>query len=476
MHMMKLHLAVASCLALILSSPSPAQQAPGELLQVVITDSGAQTTTVDSGAQRLQHMIMLDTAARTYALRYLVALDPNNPQAAIPYEGYIGMPRPSGYNWYAGGFFDLRLNGRSVGTTLIHSLTGRSSGDRGMATFVFDTPQAVVRIRFVALAGGDCVYAQALLEPKEKIGSVTVGTRCYPSGWINDSDRHVGTATRDFAQGERGDLNVANEWWTLYYDSVYDAGHVGQGAFGTLRRGGGPCAMLWLPSQTESVTFTVGGYGIDTGFSLKPTLRDFRFVFFDYTGTKNDAAKSDLHTRGHTLLEELPPFSFSDPSLAKWPLQQKQAEIRQMLASVPDDKEAAAQYERWGRELAAQLKLAGSGAAGAILAEANAAGTISRWERGLHVLKLAQAAFAGVGKLLADLEDRGRKEKDPGTAEEIKSRLDEYRQKLAGLKSQSEGKLDDDAWTRVDVEVQALSGQLRKAIAEAGLAALLKEI
>ena len=31
MNMMKLHLAIASCLALILSSPVPAQQAPGEL-------------------------------------------------------------------------------------------------------------------------------------------------------------------------------------------------------------------------------------------------------------------------------------------------------------------------------------------------------------------------------------------------------------------------------------------------------------
>jgi len=47
---------------------------------------------------------------------------------------------------------------------------------------------------------------------------------------------------------------------------------------------------------------------------------------------------------------------------------------------------------------------------------------------------------------------------------------------LAGLKSQSEGKLDDAAWAPIDIEVQALVGQLRKSIAEAGLAALLKKI
>ena len=166
MHMTKLHLAVASCLPLILSSPSPAQAPP----QVVVTDLGTLGPGAPRhavGLQRHRHTIVLDTAVRKYALRYAVALDPNNLQAAIPGAGYLGMPRPSDHNWYAGGFFDLRLNGQSIGTTLIHALSGRSSGrssggssgDRGTADFVFDTPQAVVRIRFVALAGGDAADA-----------------------------------------------------------------------------------------------------------------------------------------------------------------------------------------------------------------------------------------------------------------------------------------------------------------------------
>jgi len=470
MHLMKLYMAVGSCLVLILPSLSPAQQPP----QVVVTESG----TLGPGAPR--RTIVLDTTARTYALRYRVDLDPDNPQAAVPHEGYIGMPRPSDHNWYAGGFFDLRLNGQSVGTTLIHSLSGRSSGGssggRGTADFVFDTPLAVVRIRFIALAGGDCVYAQVLLEPKQKITSVTVGTRCYPSGYINDSDRHVRTAMQNFAQGERAELNVADEWWTLYYDSVYDAGHFGQGPFGTLRTGGGPCAMLWLPSQTQSVTFTVGSYAVHTGLGLKPTLRDFRFVFLDYTGTKNEAANSDLHARGQTLIEELAALSFADPSLTNWPLQQKQAKMRQVLASVAKDEEAAAQYERWGRELADQLKLARSGAAGAIIAEADAAQIIDQWERGLHVLKLADVAFARGQKLLADLEAHCRKETEPQVADKINRQLDEYREKLAGLRTQSKGILDAASWTPIDGEVQALIGQLRKTVAETGLTALLKEI
>jgi len=63
--------------------------------------------------------------------------------------------------------------------------------------------------------------------------------------------------------------------------------------------------------------------------------------------------------------------------VAQWPLAEKQAEIHQALAALPDDKEAAAQYERWGRELAAQLELLRSGSPGGIMAEAEAARTIA---------------------------------------------------------------------------------------------------
>ncbi len=123
-------------------------------------------------------------------------------------------------------------------------------------------------------------------------------------------------------------------------------------------------------------------------FTLKPALRDFRFVFFDDAGKTNEAAKAGLRERGKSLLDELTAFAFTDPSLADWPLPQKQAEIRRTLASLPEDKEAAAQYDRWARELAEQLKLVRSGSSGAIMAEANAARTIGQWDRGLPALKL----------------------------------------------------------------------------------------
>lgn len=380
--MRKFSLALAVCLALVPCSKSPAQ--------VMVSDLGVQTGVIGPGApahtvglQRHHQTLMMDTGVQRYGLSYRVARDPKNPQAAIPGEGYIGMPHPTDCNWYASGFFDLQLNGKSIGTTLIHSFTGRSSPGRGMVDFVFDAPQAVVRVRFVAQASGDCLFAQVLLEPKVEIKSVRVGLRCYPSAFVSDAERHVLTPLRDLKQGDRPTLDTTNEWWTLYYDRIYDTGYVG-----VTYRGAGPCAALWVPGQTGKASVSVGSYAVETVLDLKPALRDFRFVFFDYAGRKNEAAMADLKARAPALARELSAFAFTDPTVARWPLPQKLAEVQQALVSLPNDKEAAARYERWGRELAEQLKLLRSDSTGAIKAEAGAAQTIAQWEGGLSDLKI----------------------------------------------------------------------------------------
>ena len=90
--------------------------------------------------------------------------------------------------------------------------------------------------------------------------------------------------------------------------------------------------------------------------------------------------------------------------------------------------------------------------------------------------KLAQAAFAHVEKLLAGLDAERRKEQDGATAAEIGRRLDTFRARLAALEKQRPGKLDAAAWTRLDIQLQALVGRLRRAVAEARLTALLDSI
>ncbi|MBI2298171.1 MAG: hypothetical protein HYU66_04335 [Armatimonadetes bacterium] len=335
------------------------------------------------GLELYSHQMVLDTGARHYGLMYCVAFDKQRPGVAIPGEGYIGMPEPCAANWYHGGFFDLQINGQSLGSTPIHAMTGRATGARGYIDFVFDAPQAVVRVHFVALAGGDALYCQALLEPKAEVKSLRVAVRCYPSAFISNADRHVLTPVRDIPQGQRAELDVAKENWLLYYDRIYDAGYIAPGATGA-----GGCSVLWPASQADKVSFGVGSYGIDTAMDLKPQLRELRFVFFDYTGRRNQDAIADLRARAEGLGQELAGFAFTDDQVARWPLADKVAEVQKVLATMPEEQEAAASYQRWTAELGEQLKLVQAGNAGAILAEATAADTIGQWERGLPALRL----------------------------------------------------------------------------------------
>lgn len=328
------------------------------------------------GLVRLTHDITLNTGRVAYGLRYVVSEDPKDPTIAIPGEGYIGMPQPMDGNWYGGGFFDLKLNGQSIGTRMVEVFAGRATGDRGYVDYVFDTPQAVVRVRFVGLAGGDCLYAQVLLDPRTEIQQVSLSLRCYPSGFVSGQTKHALSAARDLPVGSRASLDLNQEWWLNYYDSSRGNGGADEGS----------CSVLWVPGQTQEASVTVGAYGTETALQLKPTGRDFRFVFFDHTGRRNDEVQADLKARATGLLQELSGLTFTDSAVLNWSLADKQAQTRELLAALPADKELAARYERWGRELEEQLKQVQE--SGKILAEARALATIAAWDRSLPDLRL----------------------------------------------------------------------------------------
>ena len=247
-------LAFSATFAVLLTGTQPAVAG-----SVHINDMGANTSIARPGApknivglKRLTHTITLNTGAKTYGLRYLAAFDDKRPGVSVIGEGYIGMPVPSGCNWYAGGFFDVVINGKTIGTTPVHSFFGRSTGNRGQVDFVFDAPQGLVRVRFVAQAGDDVLHCQVLLEPKVEITKLRILLRCYPSAFISTAERHVLTPTRDLKQGDHAELDSAKEDWLLYYDPKIDAGQV----FGN-RTGVGPCAVLWPRGNPQKVHFGV---------------------------------------------------------------------------------------------------------------------------------------------------------------------------------------------------------------------------
>lgn len=372
--------------ALILALATPVLWAQTPPPQVRIYDHGMTSSVAGPGAPahvigltRLSHDITLNTGKIAYGLRYTVAKDPKDPAAAIPGEGYIGMSKPVDANWYGGGFLDLKLNGETIGNRMVQVFAGRAMGDRGYVDYVFDTPQAIVRLRFVGLVGSDGLYTQVLVEPKVELKQISVALRCYPAGFINGPSRQVLTPTRDLLSGTRSSLNLEQEWWLSYFDITRGLGDPVNG----------PCAVMWVPSQMQEAVVNVGGYSVDTVLQLKPNLRDFRFIFFDHTGRTNTEVQAELRERAPQLLQELATLDFADASVLNWSLAEKLAETRKLLAGLPEGSKQLPRYEQWGRELEEQIKqVKGSGQTGAILAEAKALKTIMNWDQSLPELRL----------------------------------------------------------------------------------------
>lgn len=372
--------------AMMLALATPALWAQTPPPQVRIYDHGMQSSLGGPGAPahvigltRLSHDITLNTGKVAYGLRYTVAKDPKDPAAAIPGEGYVGMSNPVNANWYGGGFFDLKLDGQTIGNHMVQTFAGRAMGDRGYVDYVFNTPQAIVRLRFVGLAGSDGLYTQVLLEPKVELKQITLALRCYPAGFINGASRQALTPTRDLLHSARESLNLEQEWWLNYFDTTRGLGDPADGS----------CSVLWAPSQMQEAIVNVGGYSIDTALQLKPSLHDFRFIFFDHTGRKNTEVQAELKERAPQLLHELATLNFVDSSVLNWSLADTLAETRKLLAVLPEGSKQLPRYEQWGRDLEEQIKQVQSGSqAGAIMAEAKALKTIVDWEQSLPELRL----------------------------------------------------------------------------------------
>lgn len=89
--------------------------------------------------------------------------------------------------------------------------------------------------------------------------------------------------------------------------------------------------------------------------------------------------------------------------------------------------------------------------------------------------RLADAAFADVDKLLGRLNDVVRQEKSPAAAAEIKRRAEEYQTKVDTLRKGA-GELDAASWTRLDLALQGIVGELNSMVWEARLTALFNAI
>ncbi|HIE52044.1 MAG TPA: DUF4838 domain-containing protein, partial [Armatimonadetes bacterium] len=246
---------------------------------------------------------LLDNGRVPYRVSYNVCLDlekHGRREGVVPREGLsgVGLSRPTGGNWYAGGCLDVRVNGRSVGTTPARLRFLRYT-DRQEVQVHWDAPEATVRVTFALRNGDDKLLVAGEIAPKVEVHSWEVRLRCYPSGFDAPRDRRVYTVRREVRAGGQCILRPG-EFWVVYTDALQDA-----------PRGQGPCALLFDPMETARAQVRVSNYPVETALLYPPSARRFHFALWEFPGQSNEEVLTLMRKRTQNL--KVPPHPAAQP-------------------------------------------------------------------------------------------------------------------------------------------------------------------
>ena len=334
-----------------------------------------------AGKQRAEQAFDFALGSSRYCIRYSAVLDPAQPGKAFPSEGYIGMTAPSSCNWYHGGFLVVRVNGQDIGGTKLHRAYVAQTGHRAIADMVWDAKPAVVRVRFLGLPDDDKLLCEVAIEPKEEIKDIRLGLRCYPSFFTSwhkrDGDRKIATPAVTLNQGQNLELPAADCWYAVYYDTIFD---VARG------EGEGPCAALWLPSQTSTVKFNVGGYAVGTDLVCRPEARSIRLAFWDFRKQPNAAVLKSFRRRAGPWAKQLRDTDLTPEAVGSFDPKAELAQLARLTRSPDVRKQLGNKADGFRQRITA---LAASKAPLGILQQADLLGFLAAYRDFLWELKVA---------------------------------------------------------------------------------------
>lgn len=227
-----------------------------------------------------------------YALRYNVCTEREaHPEmiAVWPREGGsgVGMPRPTGQNFYGGGFLDVLIDGVSVGPwkAAIERLTWPGAiGYR----FTWRLPETTVTVTFTGREGADHLLLHGEIATEVPLNSVEVTLRCFPSSFSEPRERVVRTGRRAFEAGASV-LLEPGEFWALFADTHFDEATLPA-------ESRGPCALAYDPGQMARAQIDVGAYQVTTRLEPVPEQETFDLALWEFPDVANDDAYAALQS------------------------------------------------------------------------------------------------------------------------------------------------------------------------------------
>ncbi|MDP7250478.1 MAG: hypothetical protein QGF00_12810 [Planctomycetota bacterium] len=335
----------------------------------------------DKGMQRAMQSFRFLLGQSTYEVRYTVRLNPDQPDKALPSEGYVGMPRPCSSNWYHSGFIFVRLNGKDIGTTRLHRAYVSETGKRALADIVWDAETARVRIRFAGQAGDNKLLAEIAIEPKAAIERFEIYLRCYPSfftAWHKrKGDRKVTTPSTTLNQGQVIGLDVKDNSYAVYYDTIFDVAK-GEGL--------GPCAAMFSPDTVAKAEFKVGSYAVNTNLVCDPGSRSVRLAFWEFPKVSNSDVLVSFRKDAAKWAEELKAYDFTPAEVKSFDTKAELAELARLSRPSEVRKNLGSKIDRFRKQIE---KLGSRDEKMGILQQAQLLNVISDYREFLWELKLA---------------------------------------------------------------------------------------
>lgn len=244
---------------------------------VFVTVSEPSITRSADGRSFAQEVTLANEFAH-YTLNYEVNLLADKPDEITSrwwqwQQGYIpiGMIEPSRPNWYWQAFMRWTFDGDSLHIRPATLRVIRQSGPDGMIEYSWDAPKARAWLRFAMVTGSDKLLMFGGFEPKVQLQQVRLTLICYPATFDQPRQRAVTTALGTRRPGETINLDLQQERWVLYEDTV--EGRPASGSAGVI---------VGTPQVFRAITIPVGDYGISTHFDLPPDGRTFALGLYDF--------------------------------------------------------------------------------------------------------------------------------------------------------------------------------------------------
>lgn len=323
----------AVCTALLLlATLAHAQAPPPEATARVASLSHSRATDgAHQGHDNVAQNASLSNGLITYGLLYNSCWDPSHGPGGAEGGAYLGMPQPSSANWYHGGFLRLKINGDDLGTARLADWWAAESGRRASAKMHFAHARADVLISELLYPDDERLFVTIGLQPHGDITSLDLSLICYPSYFTywnkRDGDRKAMTATETYPQadGKTISLSPATQWWTAFYDTIFDPAK---------GEGDGGCALAFVPEQIAAAEMVVGSYACTLDLKVKPGTRLVRLCFWDFNKRPNAEALAKLTAALPQTLEQLRGLDPLPLSLAEFDVATKAAAAKTTLGAL----------------------------------------------------------------------------------------------------------------------------------------------